>query len=158
KSYVSGRLGLVSARLNDQNRSERVAFLVVGQSSIDGARSESFYSGVGALVWAMPGLGFMGTAFEMAGAVGGMGASRTGASDYLGLRNLLVTSVIPHLAGAFDITLFALGGSVFTFMFLTLVRRQEDEMLSAADAVALALVSKLRDEPSEPMNGKETNG
>src|SRR5262249_46173606 len=123
KSYVSGRLGLVSARLNDQNRSERVAFLVVGQSSIDGARSESFYSGVGALVWAMPGLGFMGTAFEMAGAVGGMGASLTGTSDYLGLRNLLVTSVIPHLAGAFDITLFALGGSVFTFMFLTLVRR-----------------------------------
>ncbi len=146
KSQLRSRLRLLQDRLIDHNRSDRISFLLMGQSGVDAARAESSYGPLRALVWAMPGLGFMGTAFEMAKAVGGLGTSLGSTSDYLGLRNLLVTEVIPHLAGAFDITLFALGGSVACFLLLSLVYRLEEEVLNDADAVSLSLLSKIADE------------
>ena len=91
----------------------------------------------------------MGTAFEMAKAVGGLGTSLGSTSDYLGLRNLLVTDVVPHLAGAFDITLFALGGSVVCFLLLSLVHHREEQVLNDADAVSLSLLAKITDERPE---------
>jgi len=150
-SLLSARLSLLTSRLADHNRSDRVSFLLIGQSGIEAAQTESFYGLPRALIWAMPGLGFMGTAFEMAKAVGGMGASLHATSDYQGLQNLLSREVIPHLAGAFDVTLFALGASVVCFLLLSLVHQQDEKSLNASDALSLTLLAKIADD--DPMDG-----
>lgn len=148
-SRLCSRLRLIQDRLADANRSDRVSFLLSGRSGIEAAHNESFYGLLRALIWAMPGLGFMGTALEMAHAVGGMGTSLKGTADYGALRNLLAGEVIPHLAGAFDITLFALGGSVACFLLLAIVHRQDEDVLNASDSLSLILLSKIADAPPE---------
>jgi hypothetical protein len=151
RSLLSSRLSLLTSRLADHNRSDRVSFLLVGQSGIEAAQTDSFYGLPRALIWAMPGLGFMGTAFEMANAVGGMGSSLRATGDYQALQNLLSREVIPHLAGAFDVTLFALGASVVCFLLLSLVHQQDEKVLNASDALSLALLAKIADD--DPKDG-----
>jgi hypothetical protein len=152
-SRLAGRLRVVQGRLADHNRSERLSFLTAGLSGLEAATSESLFGFLRALVWAMPGLGFMGTAVEMAGAVGGIGSSLGGTDDYAALRDLLAEDVIPHLAEAFHITLFALGASVVCFLALALVHRREEEVLNATDRVFLGLLSRLEDERPAPVPG-----
>lgn len=148
-SQLSSRLRLIQDRLGDHNRSDRVSFLLASQSSLESARAESSYGLLRGLIWAMPGLGFMGTALEMARAVGGMGTSLQNTRDEAGLKELLAREVIPHLAGAFDVTLFALGASVVCFLLLALVHRSEEEVLLSGDELCLRLIAKLADEEPE---------
>ena len=148
-SRLSSRLRLIQDRLADHNRADRVSFLMAAQSGLESARAESSYGPLRALIWAMPGLGFMGTALEMARAVGGMGASLQSTRDEIGLKAMLAEGVIPHLAGAFDVTLFALGASVVCFLLLALVHHSEEEALLADDELCLRLIAKLADEEPE---------
>jgi hypothetical protein len=149
RSRLSASLQLIQDRLLDHNRSDRVSFLLATRSGLEASRAEGFYGLLRALVWAMPGLGFMGTALEMATAVGGMGTALQATRDYDGLKRLLAGEVIPHLAGAFDVTLFALGASVAGFLLLSLVHRSEEEVLLAGDELALRLIARLADEQPE---------
>ncbi len=87
----------------------------------------------------------MGTAFEMADAVGGLGSALSATQGYSDLRNVLVAGVVPHLAGAFDITLFALSSSVVCFLILSLVFAYEETILTEADAASLQMLAKIKD-------------
>jgi hypothetical protein len=111
---------------------------------------QSAYGVLRAIVWALPALGFIGTAFEMAGAVGGLGTALDRTQGYNDLRNLLVGEVIPHLAGAFDITLFALGCSVVCYLLLSLAYAREERLLLEADAVSLRALAQAPDAPDGP--------
>jgi hypothetical protein len=142
-TLLGRRIALVRQRPAPEFRPESVSSLFAGQSGIDGGHSASSYGPLRALVWALPGLGFMGTAFEMAEAVGGMGSALSQTKDYNGLRDLLVGQVVPHLAGAFDITMFALASSVLCFLVLSLVSAAEETMLNDADELSIGLLAKI---------------
>ena len=102
-----------------------------------------------AVVWTMPGLGFVATTLEMARAVGGMGQSIGGTSNYEGLRDALVREVIPHIAGAFDITVLGLGASVASYMLIALVNARQEHLEIGLDEVSLNLLAKLPDPTRE---------
>jgi hypothetical protein len=144
ESQLKARLQLWRARLHDFNRSDRLSFLMMGQAGIESARIDSIYGPLRALVWALPGLGFMGTAMEMSEAIKKVGAIGSGKTDEL--LASLTTGVIPALGGAFQITLFALGSSVVCFVLLSLAHRREEKILHSADALSLQLLASVADE------------
>jgi hypothetical protein len=143
-SQLQERLRLWEQRLSDFNRSDRLSFLMMGQSGIEAARLESIYGPPRALVWALPGLGFMGTAFEMSAAVGRFATMPIG--DPSRVLDGLLHGVIPALSNAFQITLFALGSSVISFLLLSLAHRREEKILHSADALSLKLLARVEDE------------
>lgn len=140
------RVELLQGRLESFNSPERAAILMAGQSGVDAAFSQGAYGPLRALVWALPGLGFMGTAFEMADAVGGLGEALSQTSGFNDLRGLLVGEVVPHLGGAFSITIFALASSVVCFVILSLVYARDEAVLAHADAVSLKVISRISGE------------
>ncbi|GAA0480404.1 hypothetical protein [Streptomyces olivaceiscleroticus] len=116
---------------------ERAEALVAGRSAVHAARSETPYALIRALVWALPALGFIGTAAEMARSIGGLGGAVARTSSYAELSHTLVRDVIPPLAGAFSITLFALGSSVVCHLLVSMVHTHEERLLLKADERAL---------------------
>lgn len=144
ESQLKNQLRLWRSRLHDFNRSDRLSFLMMGHAGIESARIESIYGPLRALVWALPGLGFMGTAMEMSEAITKVGAIGSGQTDKL--LASLTTGVIPALGGAFQITLFALGSSVLSFVLLSLAHRREEKLLHSADALSLQLLARVEDE------------
>lgn len=160
-SLLQERFQLVVQNLQGHNASDKASTLLGGQSGVDSSHIHSGYGPLRALVWALPGLGFMGTAFEMAASIGGLGTALTTTQDYSGLRNLLVSNVVPHLAGAFDITIFALGSSVVMFLLLALVFHQEEKAIFNADALCLKVIARIQDvqiAPNTTSGGENMSG
>ncbi|POX38339.1 hypothetical protein C3486_23580 [Streptomyces sp. Ru73] len=112
---------------------ERAQALVAGRSAVHAARAETPYALIRALVWALPALGFIGTAAEMARSIGGLGGAVARTSSYAELSHTLVRDVIPPLAGAFSITLFALGSSVVCHLLTSVVHTHEERLLLKID-------------------------
>ncbi|MER7398756.1 hypothetical protein ABT381_24980 [Streptomyces sp. NPDC000151] len=139
-----GRVGEVHAMLRQaaedarRREPERAEALVAGRSAVHAARAETPYALIRALVWALPALGFIGTAAEMARSIGGLGGAVARTSSYAELSHTLVRDVIPPLAGAFSITLFALGSSVVCHLLVSVVHTHEERLLLATDERALA--------------------
>ncbi len=144
-SLLNRRFGLIS---QGQNGSEKISTLLGGQSGVDSAFLNSDYGPLRALIWALPGLGFMGTASEMASSVSGLSTALATTQDYGGLRNLLVNNVVPHLAGAFNITLFALGSSVLMFLLMSLEFHFEEQAIYDADMLCLRVISRTQETQS----------
>jgi hypothetical protein len=113
---------------------------LAARSELDHARSDVSYVPARALVWALPALGFLGTAAEMSRAVGGLGGSVGATTNYADLRNALVSDVIPPLADAFGATLFALGAGVLCHLLLTWTTAREQRTLLDVEEVTLELV------------------
>ncbi|WP_037570445.1 hypothetical protein [Phaeacidiphilus oryzae] len=112
--------------------------LAAACSALTAARAETPYAPVRALVWAMPALGFIGTASEMSRAIGGLGQAIGGTGGYDALTRVLVGRVIPPLAGAFGVTLFALGCSVVCHVLLQFAHTHEQRVLLRRDEAVLA--------------------
>lgn len=113
---------------------------LAARSELDHALGEVSYVPARAVVWALPALGFLGTAAEMSRAVGGLGDSVGVTSNYSDLRNALVSDVIPPLADAFGATLFALGAGVVCHLLLTWTTAREQRTLLDVEEVTLELV------------------
>lgn len=141
-SLLQRRFKLLDS-LDRRASTEHAMFLVSGQSGLDAARTQNAYLPLRALVWSLPAFGFIGTAMEMARSVGGLGTSLARTQSYNDLRDQLVSHTIPPLAGAFDLTLLALGSSVVCFVLLTLAHAREERILYDADGLALRLLAKL---------------
>jgi hypothetical protein len=114
---------------------------LAARSELDHARSDVSYVPARALVWALPALGFLGTAAEMSRAVGGLGGSVGATTGYADLRDALVSDVIPPLADAFGATLFALGAGVLCHLLLTWTTAREQRTLLDVEEVTLELVA-----------------
>lgn len=123
---------------------------VASRSELDHAHSEVAYGPARALVWALPALGFLGTATEMASAVHSLGASVGSSNSYPELRNALTGNVIPPLGNAFGVTLFALGASVVCHLLLTWTSSREQRMLLEVEEYTLALTGKGTHDASVP--------
>lgn len=117
------------------------AFVASNQSGLDSANSEASYNPVRALVWALPALGFLGTASAMARAVTGLGGTVARTNSYTELRSFLVQDVIPPLASAFSVTLIALACAVVCHLLVTVTHTYEQRMLLDADSVTLAALA-----------------
>lgn len=111
--------------------------VLAARSELDHAHSDNTYGPARALVWAMPALGFLGTAAEMSTAVSGLGRSVGKAQDYAALKNALVSEVVPHLAQAFGATLLALGASVICHLLLTWTSAREQRLLLEVEEATL---------------------
>jgi hypothetical protein len=112
-------------------------FLLSARSAVDGARSEAPYGPIRALVWALPALGFLGTAAEMSSSIGGVGSAVARTSSYSDLRDFLAQNVIPPLANAFGITLFALACSVICHILVSITHAREERFAIEVDDWAL---------------------
>ncbi len=141
-SMLRSRVRLLQRALDDGANASHVTAIVAGQSGVDTGVMQSSAGPLRALIWCLPTLGFMGTAFEMARAVVGMSEALSQTQGYNDLRNLLVGSVVPHLGSAFDITLFALGCSALCFVLLSLLQHHEETVLADADNLGLSLLAK----------------
>ncbi|MFG3256324.1 hypothetical protein [Streptomyces sp. NPDC048172] len=114
---------------------------LAARSELDHARSDVSYGPARALVWALPALGFTGTAAEMAHAVDGLSTSVGGTGGYAELRDALVKDVIPPLADAFGVTLFALSASVVCHVLLTWTHAREERVLLETEEATLELLT-----------------
>lgn len=98
------------------------------RAEIDHARTEVSYLPARALVWALPALGFIGTAKTMSGAIGAL--EKQGS-------NFDLAGVVGPLSHAFDITVFALGAAVVCHLLLTWMTAREQRLLLVVEEVAL---------------------
>lgn len=141
KTLVSARLVLLRKAAADG--SEHGAALMGGQASVDAASTQALYGPPRALIWSLPGLGFIGTASELAKSVGGLGPALARSTVPTEMRDVLIKDVIPYLGSAFDITLFALASSIGCFLLLSLVYAAEERLINEADAVSVRLMGRL---------------
>ncbi|UQA95313.1 MotA/TolQ/ExbB proton channel family protein [Streptomyces halobius] len=119
----------------------QIESLVGGRSAVRGARAETPYVVIRALVWALPALGFIGTAAEMSRSIRGLSGAMRGTSSYAELSGVLVSDVIRPLASAFGITLFALGSSVVFHLLVSFVHTREERLLLELDELVLERLS-----------------
>jgi len=101
-----------------------------------------------ALIWALPVLGFLGTAFAMSRTVEGFSEALGGAGDFEVLKANLLRTVIPHLSQAFDVTLVALTLAIVAFLSLSALERTRRALVVGADEVALSLIAMLPGRPA----------
>lgn len=146
-SLVMRRLRLLAGRR--ETGSGPATATLATRSEIDHALSDVSFGPARALVWALPALGFLGTAAEMSVAVRGLSASVGGSGGYQGLRDALVNSVIPPLGDAFGVTLFALGASVVGHLLLTWTNSREQRILLEIEDVMLTATDRLVPAPEQ---------
>lgn len=113
------------------------------RSELDHARGDVSYLPARALVWALPALGFLGTAAEMSRAIGGLGDSVMATEEYKALRDSLISEVIPPLGDAFGITLFALGAAVVCHLLLTWTNAWDQRVLLDIEDAVVELLDEL---------------
>lgn len=142
ESRIARRYRLFRDRHGEGDR-DLVGFLLSARSGVDTTRAEIPYGPVRALVWALPALGFLGTAAELSSSIGGVGAAIARTSSYGDLRDFLAQSVIPPLANAFGITLFALACSVVCHVLLSIAHAREQRLAVAVDDWALDEMARL---------------
>ena len=64
-SLFSSRIALLEHQWGQRNQADRISFLTAARSGIDSTLAESSYIPARTLVWALPVLGFVGTALEI---------------------------------------------------------------------------------------------
>jgi hypothetical protein len=145
RSLVADRFALLSGQVHD---AERAAFLVSSRSGLDEASLGTTTLMDHALIWALPVLGFLGTAFAMSRTVEGFSEALGGAGSFDVLKDNLLSTVIPHLSQAFDVTLVALTLTIVAFLSLSALERTRRSLVIGADEVALSLIAML---PARPV-------
>lgn len=150
-SPLAGRLKALSKSL--KNDRDNAGADLASRSELDHARGDVSYLPARALVWALPALGFLGTAAEMSRAIGGLGTSVGATTGYGELRSALVSDVIPPLADAFGVTLFALGAAVICHLLLTWTNAADQRILLDVEEITMELVARIPAAKPEPASG-----
>lgn len=124
---------------------------VVLESGLDAAAIDNRFRGLKTLTWTLPVVGFMGTAWGMAGAIGGFSDALTAArglpvaEQLTLLTERLAQLVIPGLAGAFSVTILALGATVVAHFWVTTLEGWDHEVLQRLDEVSFAQLGGQRE-------------
>lgn len=129
RSFILVKLleaGLQRARANWS--AEDAGTAVKTASELIAEESESAYSLIRYLAWAIPSIGFIGTVLGIGEAMGAM--KEAGKGD-------LVAMAAPHLAMAFDTTFVALLLSLIMMFYLHHVQSREDGLLTRATEYCL---------------------
>lgn len=127
-------LGRTPARLHD---------LFPAESNLDAGAVENAYTLTKTLVWVLPVLGFIGTAWGMAHAIGGFSEALRETSDVQTLTARLAQKVIPGLASAFATTILALATATITHYCTSAVQAWDHEVLRRLDVTCLDLLGNI---------------
>lgn len=114
----------------------------IARADRDEAALQSEYGPLRAIVWALPALGFIGTAASMSASIGGIGSAVAADADGSGQQQALV-DVIPSLGNAFNITLIALSSTVVCYLLMAIVGAREERSLLAVQDVAMRAVGRI---------------
>ncbi len=117
--------------------------LLPGVGALDAAALDNSYVLSRALVWTLPVLGFIGTAWGMSQAIGGFSGTLSQAGQ---LSTDLVTKslsnrVIPGVAGAFTITMLALGLTVVAHFMVSVVQTLDEDLLRRLDDACVRMLA-----------------
>ncbi|MFI7698023.1 hypothetical protein [Nonomuraea sp. NPDC049480] len=146
-TLVARRLKLFKEAAEAGNDCEAV---LSARSALDDSEMANKHHLDHTLIWALPVLGFIGTALTMAAMV----SSFSNALDSRGDPGVLITAlkqhVLPELASAFGVTMIALVLSVLAFSGMALVERAERASVVAADEVFLIYIARLPAKQAAP--------
>ena len=107
---------------------------------------ETSYSFINSFLWAIPVLGFIGTAEGLTKAIGSFGDVLASGADITALT-MSLQSVTGGLATAFETTLIALVLALFLQLFAMAIKKSEEDLLLACtEYCTVNIVSRLRTE------------
>jgi biopolymer transport protein ExbB/TolQ len=112
-------------------------------AALDAAVLENTYGLTKAYVWTLPVLGFIGTAWGMAHAIGGFSQALQETTEAKILTDRLGQLVIPGLSNAFAVTMLALGASIVAHFCVTTVQSWDQDVLDNLDRVSVDLLTKI---------------
>ena len=117
---------------------------VPAAASLDAAMLAGSYGPLNVYAWVLPVLGFMGTAVGMTAAIGGfkeaLGKTR---GDLNMLVDALGDRVIPGLAGAFYVTILALGASLVVYLCTAALRDWDQQALHKLDRLCMVMLASV---------------
>ena len=122
------RIELALSNLKNMGRIGDVDDVLRSQALNDEDVMESSYSLIKGLIWAIPVLGFIGTVQGLSRAIGGFGSVLNQTSEISELRPAL-QKVTGGLSVAFETTFVALIAALIIQLFLTVVRKGEEQLL-----------------------------
>jgi biopolymer transport protein ExbB/TolQ len=109
-----------------------VSELLTTMADVDSSRTDTSYTMLHVMIWAIPIVGFIGTVVGLGGAVGGFSASLPKATDFGELKQLLA-GVTSGLSVAFDATFVALLISLLLMFPASAIEKYEQNLLSSID-------------------------
>jgi len=129
----------------------RVATWDASESEHASAASDSTYTTVRVLIWAIPIMGFIGTVMGLGGAISGFGDFLAGSAELSQIKDAIGT-VTMGLGVAFDTTLLALVLSVFLMFPLSAVQRREEDLFGELDSyIDEVLLTQLPTQEQQPI-------
>lgn len=138
------RIQIALANLKNMRRIGDVRDTLDSQAEHDEAASESTYSLVRGLIWAIPVLGFIGTVLGLSSAIGSFGDVLNTANDIDALKPAL-RGVTSGLAVSFETTLQGLLAALVIHLWQTMIKRREEELLDdCKDYCQRQIVGRLR--------------
>lgn len=117
--------------------------VIASAAELDDAAMEDRVGMTRVLVWILPVLGFIGTAWGMSHAIGGFSQALKETSDMAVLTSRLSQLVIPGLAHAFSVTILALSTAAITHFCVSVVQSWNSDALTELDRVSLGWTSEL---------------
>jgi len=146
------RIELALSNLRNLGRVGDVDEILRSQAAQDESSMETSYALVRGFVWAIPVLGFIGTVLGLSQAIGGFGGVLATAEDVSQLGPAL-RQVTGGLSTAFDTTLEALVAALAIQLFMTFLKKSEEEFLDeCSEYCNRSVVSRLKITPYEEAN------
>ena len=143
------RISVALSNLRNLGRVTDVDDILRSQASQEEASMETSYSLVQGFVWAIPVLGFIGTVLGLSEAIGAFSGVHGSADDVSQISTAL-RGVAGGLSTAFETTLAALVAALIIQLFLTGLKKSEEEFLDdCAEYCIKNIVGRLRIMPFE---------
>jgi len=144
KFLLFNRIEIGLSNLKNMGQITDVEGVFHSQASNDEDMMESSYSMVKGLIWAIPVLGFIGTVLGLGAAIGEFGGVLADAQDLAQIKPAL-QRVTSGLSTAFDTTMLSLCIALSVQMILTVVRKNEEEMMDECkEFIQRNVISRLR--------------
>jgi biopolymer transport protein ExbB/TolQ len=119
----------------------KLAETLPATAALDAVELENGYGTLKALVWTLPVLGFIGTAWGMSHAIAGFSeALKASAGQSVQIELMtdrLAQVVIPGLANAFAVTMLALGASIVAHFWTATLQSWDQDVLGDLDRVCI---------------------
>jgi len=138
------RIRISISNLNNIGQVSDVSEILRAESDEDVARAENSFTLIDSFIWAVPVLGFIGTAIGLSLAIGDFGAVLAGANDLSSIKTSL-GAVTSGLGTAFETTLVGLFLALFLQMLASIQEDDESRFLNDCSVYCQeAIVSRLR--------------
>lgn len=149
KFVVFHRISQGLVNLRNLGRVTEVDAILRAQAETDESAMETSYALLQGFVWAIPVLGFIGTVEGLSIAIGGFGGVLSSASDFEQVK-VALRGVTGGLSTAFETTLQGLVAALVIQLFVTGLKKSEEEFLDACSEYCTRhIVSRLRLLPFE---------